>query len=122
MKLILSSTKIIRYLPDPTIINPIQTQFMATICYTYVWTDITICIPDLGYKTMDTFIFPIYVKLRKDYRMCCMLKNNWTTCQEGKLIWLEHKIQMIENLEFKILVLPWLPRQSSTSEPTHREC
>ena len=49
---------------------------MTTICYSNVWTDISICIPNLGYKCMNSLILPIYIELRKDYCVCCMLNIN----------------------------------------------
>lgn len=49
---------------------------MTTVSNTNVWTDVTICIPDLGYKSMDTLVFPRYIELWKDYCVCGMLSIN----------------------------------------------
>jgi hypothetical protein len=59
--------------PDSTIINTIQTNFVTAFSNTDVWAYVSICIPDLGYEGVDSLIHPIYVELRKDYSVCCML-------------------------------------------------
>lgn len=55
--------KITALIPDSTIIDTIQTDFMTTISNADVWTYVSICIPDLGYKCMDSLIGSIYHEL-----------------------------------------------------------
>jgi len=75
-KTVIDKKRKVWLIPDSTIINTIQTNFMATISYTDVWAYVSIYIPDLGYKSVDPFIHPIYVELRKDYSVCCMLNTS----------------------------------------------
>lgn len=64
-----------KYSPNPPIINAIQSNLMATISYTDIRQHSSIFIPNLSYKSMDSFISPIYMELTKDYCMCCMLQK-----------------------------------------------
>lgn len=60
-------------LPYPTIVNAIQTNLMSTISDADVGTDVTICISDLGDKSMDAFILALYIELREDHCVRRML-------------------------------------------------
>lgn len=76
------------FLPYTTIINSIQTNFMTTISYSDVGTYVSICIPDLGNKRMDSLIFSINDELGKDYCVRCMLnRNNITNFNTGTVLW-----------------------------------
>jgi len=48
---------------------------MATVSYMDIRQHISIFIPNLSHKSMDSFIFPIYMELRKDYCMRRMLQK-----------------------------------------------
>lgn len=52
---------------------------MAAISYVDIRQHISIAIPNLSYKSVDTFIFSIYMKLREDYCMRSMLQKGMNT-------------------------------------------
>lgn len=48
---------------------------MTTVSNSDVRANIAISIPDLGYKCMDPLIASVYIELREDYRVRCMLNH-----------------------------------------------